>query len=1388
MSRERRRRRATGAGTAVAVLIAGLGIGAGPAQGEVAEPLPAPPPGLERVSYGNTDLTVDLGVGLWAWPMPMDVDDDGVNDLLVSSPDKPYNGLWYFRNEGTNADPLFEAPVRLSNGLQNTQVSHVDGEVLVTRPNRLYLDVTETGFAKSTSLGVEGAVHEPDLPEGRLRGDQWYLVDFTGNGARDVVVGVGDWSEYGWDAAYDENGTWTNGPLHGYVYLLENTGTTDQPVYADPVKIEAGGKPIDVYGAPSPVVADFNGNGALDIITGEFLDSPTFFQNVGTRTEPEYAAGRGIPLTDGSELELDLQMLIVTTIDWDGDGHPDLVIGEEDGRVSLVRNTGVVDDGAPVFEPPEYFQQRAESVKVGALATPTAVDWNGDGREDIIAGDTAGRINFVENLGGDGRTPVWAEPVRLEGGGAEIRHQAGPDGSIQGPAEAKWGYTVPVAADWNHNGLPDLLVNNIWGKVVWYENVGTRTQPELAPAQPVEVEWEGAAPKPAWNWWDPEGNELVTQWRTTPFVTDLDGDGLNDLVMLDHEGYLAYFQRAADGMLRPGERIFIGEEGSSKFERGNGARVDAPKGPLQLNASEDGQSGRRKFVMTDWTGNGRLDILMNGTNVQLLENVGTQDEPWLFRLAGDVANGQLAGHTTAPTIVNWDGDTTPDLLIGAEDGHFYHQPWNFGSTLPERRPETPAEPGEIVGAWNFDEGEGHVARDSSGHGNDGIVDGARWVSGHRGTALKFDAFNDYVDLSYQAGPHLEGAPGATLTSWVNIDSLESGAQRIFGTRINGGTAGFEVTFENVNGTARVAVAGRSHPGDAYRKHQFLAPVIKPGQWHHLAAVLDFEEDAVRLFVDGVEQHADESGRNFRADAYEYGRGTQPDAIGRSPDGGAYFRGSLDDMALYRTALDQRQIILDALTADVDRFAANGDVVDEIERPLGRLLSNARRHLAADEYAEAREQLAAAQELVAGTPGERFVESAARSRILGLLREYLYRAEPPSADSEACKDPGGAWAGSWRSAPAAPRVSNDVAAEGFADESLRMVARVTTGGCDVRVRLSNEFGDQDVTFDSVIVGLHDGEGRLVPGSARTVTFNGEDSVLAAPGSEVVSDPVGMAVGDRAELAVSFYLPEATGPATTHNLDRENAYVAAGDRAAEEDAGSYRELGQAWMFLGGIDVQAPADQTAVAVVGDSLTDGLGSSVGAEHTWPDVLADRLLHAGADTAVLNRGVAAGRLLRDAAPPESNPLSLPGGLRRLQRDADDDGVSTVILYLGINDIIRGGEIPSEAVTAEDLITGYREYAAQAREHGVRVIGATLTPYGSSRAWTRAGEDVRQEVNAWIRNSGELDGMVDLDAAVRAQDDPSRIDPRFDYRDGLHFNDAGYAAMAEAVDLALLAG
>jgi hypothetical protein len=313
----------------------------------------------------------------------------------------------------------------------------------------------------------------------------------------------------------------------------------------------------------------------------------------------------------------------------------------------------------PQFAEPRFFQQEADAVKFGALVTPVSVDWDADGDDDLVCGNTAGHIGWIENLDG-GNPPKWAAPLLVEAGGEVIRIQAGPNGSIQGPCEAKWGYTVPNVADWDHDGLPDLIVNSIWGQVIWFRNVGTRQAPRLAAAEPIEVEWAGNPPKPAWTWWEPKHKSLVTQWRTTPAVIDHNHDELNDLVMLDHEGFLAFFQRdrqAGALVLLPPRRIF----------------TDLHRRPLQLNPGVAGRSGRRKFCFADWDQDGMVDVLLNDRNVNLLrctrENAVTG-----YRDLGGLGDQILAGHTTSPTVVDWDQNGVPDLLVGAEDGYLYYMP------------------------------------------------------------------------------------------------------------------------------------------------------------------------------------------------------------------------------------------------------------------------------------------------------------------------------------------------------------------------------------------------------------------------------------------------------------------------------------------------------------------------------------------------------------------------------------------------------------------------------------------------------------------------------------------------------------------------------------------
>lgn len=630
---------------------------------------------LQPLKYNNPGLTVDLAVGLWAFPLPLDFDGDGDLDLVVSCPDKPYNGLYFFENvsgdTAKNEFPVFKPGRRIGKGLQMAQISMVDRKPRVMTPGNEYPDFLKTGLENPVKLPVPANVHP-----NKVRGNFWRYTDYDGDGAVDLVVGADDWTEYGWDNGYDENGKWTRGPLRGFVYVLRNIGTTEQPKYDKPMKVMAGEKPAEVFGWPSPSFADFDGDGDLDLICGEFRDGFTYFENIGTRTAPKYAEGRVLKGADGAAIKMDLEMITPTAADWNKDGHVDLICGDEDGRVAFIKNTGKLSaDHTPIFDVPRYFQQEADLVKFGALATPVGFDWDGDGDVDLLSGDSAGYLGFIENLSGPKvATPKWAGPKLLEVDGKPIRVMAGPNGSIQGPAEAKWGYTTLSVADWDGDGLPDLLVNSILGEVVWYRNVGTRTQAKLGAAQPIEVEWTGEQPRLAWGWMKPKGKALLTQWRTTPVGVDWNKDGLTDLVMLDQEGYLAYFERAKrDGklvLLAP-RRAFLGDRLEASDPKPRFVQTGADE-PLWMNKKPAGGSGRRKLCVADWDGDGKLDLLINAANAAFLRQTRSEGGNWYFKDLGLLSEVNIEGHDVSPTVVDFDGDGIPDFVGGAEDGHFYY--------------------------------------------------------------------------------------------------------------------------------------------------------------------------------------------------------------------------------------------------------------------------------------------------------------------------------------------------------------------------------------------------------------------------------------------------------------------------------------------------------------------------------------------------------------------------------------------------------------------------------------------------------------------------------------------------------------------------------------------
>jgi len=622
---------------------------------------------LQPLRHNNPGLEVDLGVGLWAYPLPMDYDDDGDLDLLVACPDKPSNGVYYFENPSDdpgNAMPVFKPAVRLGKGSHYMMMSMLDDEPVILMPGNEFRRDPKTGefnFAKPVRIDAQ---KDPNShTAGRTRGNMWRYVDYDGDGDHDLVVGSGDWSELGWDHAYDNHGVWRNGPLHGYVYLVTNEGTDESPSYSkSPRRLTAGGGEIDVYGWPSPNFADFDNDGDLDLLCGEFLDGFTYFQNIGTRTQPDYAAGQKLNNNRGEPLVMNLQMITPTVIDWDRDGDLDLIVGDEDGRVAWVNNTGELRDDQPVFESPKYFRQTADTLKFGALATPYSYDWDNDGDEDILCGNTAGEIGFFENLGASSENglPRWAAPELLQvnaldgetnssGGSSKestksFRVMAGESGSIQGPCEAKWGYTTLSVADWDGDGDGDIIYNSILSRLgLLIQESGKLTSRELDTGL-------NEAP-PAWYWWQTRSSSALTQWRTTPVAIDFDADERLDLVMLDQEGYLTLRRSAGDA-----ERIFVDESGAA----------------IRLNAGTCGRSGRVKLAVVDWDGDSRLDVLTNSENATWYRNCEDRDGKIVLKKVGNLARRNVAGHTSSPAVCDYNNDSKPDLLVGSENGRIYY--------------------------------------------------------------------------------------------------------------------------------------------------------------------------------------------------------------------------------------------------------------------------------------------------------------------------------------------------------------------------------------------------------------------------------------------------------------------------------------------------------------------------------------------------------------------------------------------------------------------------------------------------------------------------------------------------------------------------------------------
>ncbi|MFJ3776030.1 SGNH/GDSL hydrolase family protein [Streptomyces sp. NPDC090075] len=392
------------------------------------------------------------------------------------------------------------------------------------------------------------------------------------------------------------------------------------------------------------------------------------------------------------------------------------------------------------------------------------------------------------------------------------------------------------------------------------------------------------------------------------------------------------------------------------------------------------------------------------------------------------------------------------------------------------------------------------------------------------------------------------------------------------------------------------------------------------------------------------------------------------------------------------------------------------------------------------------------------------------------------------------DPGSHWVNTWTGMPQLTEPGNLPPApftgerSVLADTTLRQTVRVTVGGHRLRLRFSNAYGDTPLPLTSVTVALPEG-GRagvaaIVPGSLLSVTFSGRASTVVPVGAQVVSDPVDFALTAGADLTVTAYTAQGQPDLalTSHPGSRTTSYLVNGDHTRDADLTGAAHVDH-WYLLSDVEVRAPAGTRAVAVLGDSLTDGRGSTTNGNDRWPDQFFDRLRSRPdtSDIAVLNQAAGGNRVLNDGLGPNV--------LARLDRDVlSRSGVSWLIVFEGVNDIGTAAATPqAQQTVADDLIAAYRQIVLRAHAQGIRVYGATLLPFGGNAYDDGAGarEAARQRVNAWIRGHGHFDAVIDFDRVVRDPADPARLRADLQVGDWLHLNPAGYGALAGAVPTGL---
>ena len=600
----------------------------------------------------------------------VDWDGDGGKDLILSSWDACYDGQVYLRKqigERQDGTPLLgdEEVIQGVRGFvtaaKDRETFHLISCSRIRKEVHIYPNVGTTSNPKfgkpiPLNLDVDWVKDNEFLHIARF-------YDLDGDGVPELIVGTDFWDDYWpngleWNEpgylGFDQASRWLGGPLRGFIYVFKNRGSLSNPKLEHGKPILCGERPLEVYGQLAPAFGDFNGLGKQTLVCGEFWNILHFAHQKGPLN---FDSPRLISDKNYRTLDLDHCIQFPCAVDWDNDGMLDILTASEDGYVTFLQNEGTDRHGNIFFKKVGRVETNQPLIHAGVLPCPAAFDFTGNGLPDLVVGNSTGELLFYENCGPP-EEPFLSREVFIEAGGMPVRISAGLSGSIQGPSEKMFGYSCPTIADWDGNGIPDLLVSDVTGFHSFYQNSGQVGVPKFNVPRLLTF----------------ENKPLKTVWRVRPAVVDWLSNGQLHYLTLDENGVLSDFKRYSDTVLV--------EKKILRWVNG---------GEMMFTQDVGGGRGRVKLCICDWTGDGLFDIIVgtharasvppekNGgprfttsqAGIFLLRNVGTEAEPLFefphpFKFGGELI--QMGMHVASPEAVDWNRNGKLGLLVGIEDG------------------------------------------------------------------------------------------------------------------------------------------------------------------------------------------------------------------------------------------------------------------------------------------------------------------------------------------------------------------------------------------------------------------------------------------------------------------------------------------------------------------------------------------------------------------------------------------------------------------------------------------------------------------------------------------------------------------------------------------------